>query len=253
MKGKVIAGVFTAVLLFPLAALGMSTFDYPVVSPVVSYVQGDVTVKEAGGSVWDDVEVGRLLSSGDTLRTGASSKAEISCATGKMRLFENTVLVVPEVWNEGEEQDIREVKIDEGTGLFKIRKRGVDKGFEVHTENIIAGVKGTLFGVKYDVPGKKSSVFVYRGVILVTDTSRAPETATELRMGEALEVVGEEGLGDRKYIDPESPWYLWKKVDSLDFELFDEPVKEEEDSGGGGHGELECAPVTDSDGNPIFY
>jgi hypothetical protein len=249
--------VLIAFLVMPAIVFGMASFDYPVVAPVVSFVQGNVTVKEAGAADWVEVEVGRLLASGDTLRTGPSSKAEISCATGKMRLFENTVIVVPEVLDEGDKKDIRKVELEDGTGLFRIKKRGMDKGFEVLTENIIAGVKGTLFGVKYEKPGKKSTVFVYRGVVLVTNMQRTPETATELRRGQALEVTEDGGFRGRKYFDPDNPWYLWEKMDSLDLLLLDKPVREsfrmgdaDDDDGNGG---LECAPVTDSDGDPIYY
>ena len=254
MKGRVLIGVLTIALLIPAMAFGMASFDFPVVAPVVSFVQGDVTVKGDGATDWVAAEIGRLLASGDTVKTGPSSKAEISCATGKMRLYENTVIIVPEVVDEGDKKDVRQVHLDDGTGLFRIKKRGVEKGFEVHTSNIIAGVKGTLFAVLTEKPKRFSRVAVYSGVVEVTDKERTPGTATELKKGQSMGVE-DEGFGDKDYLDPKSPWKEWEKVDSLGIELLDAPAPSPFDrhESDGGDDDPECAPVTDADENPIYY
>jgi hypothetical protein len=252
MKGRGIAIVLAIVLLAPAMVFGMASFEFPVVAPVISFVQGDVAVKGHGAADWAAAEVGRLLASGDTVRTGPSSRAEVSCATGKMRLYENTVIIVPEVVQGENKKDVRQMILDDGTGLFNIRKRGVENGFEVHTSNIIAGVKGTIFGVLREKKRNFSRVAVYSGVVEVTDPQRTPETLTRLGKGETLGVEGED-FGDREYFDPHSPWYLWKKMDSIDLKMLDKPWRESFRSKESNKNEPECDPVTDNDGNPIYY
>lgn len=261
MKLKSVLIVLAVFLLTPAMAYSMASFDFPVVAPVVSFVEGDVTVKGAGASGWESAETGRLLASGDTVKTGPKSKAEISCATGKIRLYENTVIIVPEVVDEGEKKDVRQVELDNGTGLFKIKKRGVERGFEVKTTNVIAGVKGTVFAVEHRREQNVTRVAVFSGVVEVTDPTRTPGTKTDLRRGEYLEVEDEQGFGDDNTEDfePDSPWNDWKRPSGYSIDLTSitsdkspvdilnlAPDRDDES-------ELECDPVEDGDGNPIYY
>jgi hypothetical protein len=227
MKLKTLMIVLAVLLLAPAAAWSMASFDFPVVEPVVSFVEGDVTVKGAGGASWEGVQAGRLLASGDTVKTGPASKAEISCATGKMRLYENTVIIVPEVVDEGEKKDVRQVELDNGTSLFKIKKRGIERGFEVKTTNVIAGVKGTVFAVQHQRDRNVTRVAVYSGVVEVTNPARDPGTATELSKGESLEVEDDQGFGDDNAEDfePENPWNDWKKPGSYSIDLTSLPSR----------------------------
>ncbi|MDF1536477.1 MAG: FecR family protein [bacterium] len=260
MKIKFLLVALTAVLLFPSAVFAMASFDFPVVAPVVSFVEGDVTVKGAGASGWEAAEAGRLLASGDAVKTGPKSKAEISCATGKMRLYENTVIIVPEVADEGEKKDIRRVELEDGTGLFKIRKRGVQNGFEVQTTNVIAGVKGTLFAVLRQKPKNLTRVAVFSGVVEVTDTDRTSGTRTRLGRGKTMGVEDRKGFGDTEDFDPSGdPWGDWEKGGGYRVDLSSLPAKGSllstlnQNNDGDDGGEPECDPVEDSDGNPIYY
>jgi hypothetical protein len=236
MKESALIFTLVAVLLLPSLAFGMTSFDYPEVAPVISFVQGDVTVRGAGAIDWVAAEVGRLLTSGDTVKTGQASKAEISCATGKMRLYENTVVIVPEVINEGDKEDIRQVDLEDGTGLFKIKKRGVENGFEVHTSNIIAGVKGTLYVVLHEKKEKYSKVAVYVGAVAVTDKDRTPESLTILRRGDFLEVKDQSGFGQVEEFGPDDVWWKWGKLDSV---ILKPPKPPKADPEGNGHGQGE--------------
>jgi ferric-dicitrate binding protein FerR (iron transport regulator) len=216
MRGKITVILLATALLAPSLVLGMSSFDYPVVDPVISFVEGDVSLRSSGAAGWERAKVGTRLGSGDTVRTGTSSRAEISCATGKVRLYENTVIIVPEVTDEGEKRDLRGVKLDDGTGLFNIRKRGAERGFEVRTSNIIAGVKGTLFAVEHEKGKRRSKVAVYRGVVRVSDTERTPGTITFLRRGEFMEVKDGSGFGETDEFGPDNVWYKWERLNSLE-------------------------------------
>ena len=208
MRRKYLLTLILAVALMPVTAYGMASFDYPVVNPILSVVDGDVTIKWSGMSQWDAAEAGMLLNSGDTVKTGPASKAEISCATGKMRLYENTVVIIPEVVDEGDKKDIRKVKLEDGAGMFKIKKRGVEKGFEVHTQHIIAGVKGTLFAVVTSIDDDFSRVAVYSGVVEVTDTAGTPETAIELGKDTSVD-AHPEGFSDVQDFESGGEWNGW--------------------------------------------
>ncbi len=258
MKPRVLTLLVAALLLMPTLAMAMATSEFPIVQPVITFVAGNVTVKGAAGSVWDPAEVGRLLSSGDSIRTGPASKAEISCATGKMRLYENTVIIIPEVVDEGDKKDIRAVTLEDGAGLFRIKKRGVEKGFEVQTSNIIAGVKGTLFGVLHNKTEEYSRVAVYSGVVEVTDRDRSPSTKTTLGQGRTLDIRNLKGFGEGKDFDPVNIWKEWEKRVNPDASFLGvsaavlgiRPLYEPwpDDEGGG---DYQCPPVVDNDGNVV--
>jgi hypothetical protein len=255
MKLKTLMIVLAVSLLVPTAAFSMASFDFPVVEPVVSFVEGDVTVKGAGGANWEGVQAGRLLASGDTVKTGPKSKAEISCATGKMRLYENTVIIVPEVVNEGEKRDIRTVTVEDGTGLFRIKKRGVQNGFEVKTTNVIAGVKGTVFAVQHKKADDFTRVAVFAGVVEVTDMDRTPGTSTLLSRGQVLDITELLGFGSFKDFDPYDVWYRWKRTPGFEDD-FMRAVRQAVhllQLSVGDYGEVSCPPVYDADGNPIDY
>jgi hypothetical protein len=261
MKLKTVMIMMVVLLLVPTGAFAMASFDFPVVAPVVSFVEGDVTVKGSGGAGWESAEAGRLLASGDTIKTGPASKAEISCATGKMRLYENTVIIVPEVVDEGEKKDVRQVELDDGTGLFKIKKRGVQNGFEVKTTNVIAGVKGTVFAVEHKKKKKITRVVVFSGVVEVTDPTKSPGTKTTLGKGESLQVEEDQGFGDDNVedVEPGNPWRDWKKSSTSSLKLIASPSSEppydggDDDDDDDDDDEPECDPVVDGGGNPIYY
>lgn len=271
MRTKVLMLILSLSCLVPAAAFGMASFDYPVVAPVVSMVSGDVSIKEAAVDAWKEAQEGMLLATGDTVRTGPASRCELSAATGKIRLYENTVLVIPEVVDEGDKKDLRGVSLEDGAGLFRIRKRGVERGFEVKTPHIIAGVKGTLFAVQTSQQKGYSRVAVYSGVVEVTDLKRTPATLTPLPKGTIMEVLKDlSGFGEiENYKWDKEPWKEWEKEPSIELSLpsklpapasapqalpgglvvtSDEPYNE-----GGSKTGAECAPVTDSSGNPIYY
>lgn len=135
--------------------------------PVLTFARGEVTAKAAGGQ-WAKAEKGLALASGDMVKTGARSKAEISFPSGVMRLFENTLVVIPAVSDKGGKKDIASVQLDSGSTAYRIDP-AVGAGFSVKTKHVIAGVKGTSFGVT--AGDKESLVVVYFGKVEVTNLS----------------------------------------------------------------------------------
>ena len=261
-KGRTKVGtrIFTIIaatfLLAPGLALGMASFEYPLVSPVISLVQGDVRVLSEGAAELEPAEVGRVLASGDTIKTGTASSAEISFASGKMRLYEHSVIIIPEIVDESDKRDIHSVTLDEGTGIFKIKKRGAKKKFKVNTTNICAGVKGTLYAVKHEKPMKRSRVFVFSGSVEVTDEDITPDTATKLKRGQSIDVDGNEGFGIKSYFKSTNPWNKRKLLDSFKVPILSKnpfPITDRYKGDGDGDDRPDCDNVYDRDGDPIVY
>ena len=175
------------------------------------------------------------------------------------------MIIVPEVIDEGDKSDIRSVTLDDGAGLFRIKKRGVERGFEVKTSNIIAGVKGTLFAVLHRKTQGFSRVAVYSGVVEVTDISKNPDTATELGKGKTMDVEGDTGFGDTDGFEPGDAWDQWQKEPNPSTEFLGRtaPVAgsvyrlvpdedDDEDDGEDDDYDYDCPPVVDNDGNTII-
>jgi hypothetical protein len=165
-----------------------------VLDPKVSLVEGDVTRQPPELSDWTDASVGDHLVSGENLKTGAKSRSEIEFASGRMRLYQNSLLVVPEISTDEENtRDIRHMEIEGGSGIFNILRRGRKKGFTFGTKHIIGGVKGTIFSVK--TRENRTEVAVMRGVVEIADRKN-PKNKVVLRKGEMVTFWAVLGFGD---------------------------------------------------------
>lgn len=170
-----------------VAADGEGAGDQPKqIVPVVTAALGTVEVRREGEAAWQPARPGTLLEPGDTIRTGALSKAEVTHPSGVIRLFERTVLRLP-METDGGVRRVRRPELLEGQSLFDVvpsrigglvaligfRMRSL---FEVVTPHIVAGVKGTRFAVAER--GARSVVAVYAGTVETSDEAfSAGETA----------------------------------------------------------------------------
>lgn len=170
-----------------------------VLDPKVSLVEGDVIRKAPEVTDWADATVGDHLVSGENLKTGIKSKSEIEFASGRMRLYQNSLLVVPQIDNSEENtNDIRHIEVDGGAGIFNILKRGRKKGFTFGTKHIIGGVKGTIFSVRTMI--NWTEVAVMRGVVEVADRKN-PKNKVILKKGEKITFWAERGFGESEEDD----------------------------------------------------
>lgn len=177
--------------------------------PVLSRVVGEVKIRAHGDGSWTDAEDSMVLESGDTVWTGPGSRAEISHASGTIRLFENTLITVPSIFSEGRGKEVREVDMDRGTGLFRLHRKKFLGRFEVRTRHLIAGVKGTTFGVTTDE--KSTRVAVYRGQVEVTDREGSESSRTEVGKGRAVTVQDGRGFGTVEKFKRDNDWKGWDR------------------------------------------
>ena len=157
--------------------------------PLITHIDGTVKIMGKDHSVWEPAEVGTLLLTGDIVKTGADASAEIMFMSGKIQLYQNSVLIIPSTGVQNRKKDIKEVVVERGSALFDINPIGVKREFEFKTRNVQGGVKGTKFTVSYIENG--TSVAVYRGKVVVSDLDRSNETKRILTTGLALRVEDE--------------------------------------------------------------
>ena len=194
----------------PAASYAMGGYaSMPSEKPVINKVKGEVNVKASDSDSWQDGKVGMLLSAGDMVKTGSDGKCEIYHAGGAIRLYCNTVLIVPVLETREDAVSIKRVQMEHGAGIFRSSSRGIDDGFEVRTLHVIAGVKGTIFSVLNIENG--TTVSVYRGRVLVTDTDRTPATETRLGPGNRMTVKNGVGFGTIIYFEPWDAWGGWRQ------------------------------------------
>ncbi len=163
------------VLVLPLVLAGTLLFASPLpaappAQPVITYREGDVTAKSPGGE-WVKAAVGMALAGGDQVKTGARAKAEITFPSGAMRLYENTLVVIPSLVDRAGKKDVAQVGLENGSSLFRIDP-AVGTGFSVRTRHVVAGVKGTSLAVTADE--EQSEVIDYFGRVEVTSTAGGP-------------------------------------------------------------------------------
>lgn len=218
MKRYIIVVLIMGILSVPSLSLGMSSpksvaAGIPAFHPVFTAIQGVVKVKSKRYSVWEPAEVGNLILSGDVIKTGSGAKAEISFASGDIRIYENTVIEIPTIGQHDRKKDIQDIFIDNGSGLFNIRPLGVKRGFEFQTRYLQGGVKGTFFAVKTNE--KRAMVAVFRGEVEVSDMERSPESKTTLSKGQGINVYDGSGFGEVRNFESASTWETLKDENDL--------------------------------------
>jgi hypothetical protein len=196
--------ILTALLLLPLVVYAGNTKgdgNDTVYHPLITHIDGTVQVMGKNHSVWEPAEVGTLLLSGDIVKTGADANAEIMFMSGKVQLYQNSVLIIPSTGVQTRKKDIKEIIVENGSALFEINPVGVKREFEFKTRNVQGGVKGTKFTVSYLDNG--TSVTVYRGKVVVSDLDRSEGTKRDLRGGMALRVEDEGPFDKPRGFDPD--------------------------------------------------
>ncbi len=212
MNGKVLT--LTIVLLLavsPLAAEARGTSEGSpgkAYHPLITALDGTVKVKGIKYGIWEPAEVGTLLLSGDIVKTGSDSMAEVQFISGKVQLYENSVMIIPSIGVQLRKKDIEEIVVQDGSVFFDINPMGVMREFEFRTKNVQGGVKGTMFTVTY--MDQTTSVNVYDGVVEVSDAERNDDSKVRLIKGNSLMVEESSGFGKVKNFDPSSALEQYK-------------------------------------------
>ena len=182
---KISVVMVVMLLCFP-AGLGAMSRTGPVhfSHPLVSYVTGDVAVKGRGPSVWEPVEKGTLLLSGDEIRTESNGRAQIRFASGTIELYEGTEIQIPTTGNLERRKDIRDVMVKKGRVLVDIGVTEDEGAFRFRTPNAHGLARGSMITVSYLEAG--TAVNVYRGEARVSYQDGYGERISSLVPGSSL-------------------------------------------------------------------
>jgi hypothetical protein len=200
-KYLVIAMIMMVILTINASNLKAEDAGTAAYHPVVTVAEGSVMVMGLEYSIWEPAPVGTLLLSGDKVKTGWGSRAEIRFMSGVVQLYENTLLIVPSIGVQDRKKDIQEVVVEKGDALFDINPLGVQRQFEFRTKNVQGGVKGTVFLVSYINDG--TTVGVYDGTVWVSRPGRGSSKVSVLGAGNTIRVEGEDEIGNVRGFDPD--------------------------------------------------
>jgi outer membrane protein assembly factor BamB len=113
---------------------------------LVTFVSGEVSVKTDAD--WAPVDTGASVPVGSSIRTGKDSYCEIQFGkTGSARIQENTTIILGEVALAAAKNAVG-VKLVSGTIACKVNKLAAKDRFQVRTQTVVCGVRGTQFLVR---------------------------------------------------------------------------------------------------------
>ncbi len=173
--GSVIACISLFIALISPVPLLAQPCDPPVATAVS--VQGTVEVQKAGGSGWQPAGLNDTFCPGDTIRTGANSRAALALASeAVMRLDADSTFTLQEF----KEKRSSVVDMFKGAAHFFSRQ---PKSLEVRTPYTIAGVRGTEFFIQVD--DTQTFLSIFEGNVL------AANEAGELNLTSGQSAVAE--------------------------------------------------------------
>jgi hypothetical protein len=147
--------VVLAALLLPATALAGAG--------KVSYLEGTATRTPKDGAA-APLALESQVEDGDAVETAAGSRVEVALADGSLvRLNESSKIVVDSAAQAPDLGWRIKLTLALGQVWAKVtRKVGADAGFEVHTERVVAGVRGTEFLVS---AAEDHQIEVYEGEV----------------------------------------------------------------------------------------
>ena len=109
----------------------------------VTYTEGDTTLKTKAGKV-QDAQIGDILNTGDTLKTGSDGQAELNQKGVTIKIARGTVFTLMERDLAGKTSSVLSVAL--GSIKYKYDKVSGSEPY-IRTNGAVAGVRGTEFTV----------------------------------------------------------------------------------------------------------
>lgn len=124
-----------------LAGMVLISFNLTAADNILSYLEGEVWVVQQGSEFQGDF--GMELSDGDTIETGPDGLAIIELGSyGVLKITENTILTLDRTGRD------THVNLLSGSLFTKVAKLTTDS-FNVQTDSVVAGIRGTEFFMSY--------------------------------------------------------------------------------------------------------
>ncbi|MBI2597232.1 FecR domain-containing protein [Candidatus Daviesbacteria bacterium] len=136
---------------------------------VIDEIDGNIDVRLADGT-WLPLKNGDFIPAGATIFAGYDSRAFVKFSDGIIFNLKSLEEVSLELFQKDPTKYRRELKLESGALRFEVIDRGINADMRVSTPNVIAGVVGTDFAMKYDPDSETSIVEIYDGTIEVENT-----------------------------------------------------------------------------------
>ncbi len=178
--------------------------------PHVSSLEGAVEIGSGTPTSFRPAQLGEALAPGDLVRTGAGARAEVQLPGRTLRLYEHSLLRLPDGPTAlGTADDGDEVSLERGRSLFDVLRGS--RPFRVRTPEVVVSVKGTRFLVAA-AGASAGGVSVFRGLVEVQGalTRMAPDLSVLVRPGFSA-VPGAEGPLELLMHDQVDPWDAWSQ------------------------------------------
>lgn len=206
--------VIRALLLVLIISVGFFLCPKPAMTGsdavVILFLKGEVEVKTPGKE-WVKAYTGMSLSSGDTIKTGRGSWAELTFGDSLANLVKisaNTELSLEQVF------PIQRLNLMEGEIKALVEK--LDKGstFEVRTPTAVCGVRGSGLGVKTDGTSTTTSAYESNAFVKWVDAN-GRVISEEIIIEEGLKVFIEKFGKPLKFVRltarEKKDWNAWRK------------------------------------------
>jgi hypothetical protein len=141
--------------------------NHPVAT--LTAIKGDVFVRHQDGEEWEEGRIGMVLGHDDEVRTGPDSAATLEAWGNNWRLDVEELSHVYPSTLESQESRLK-VRVLLQMGYVKahvVRQRTLLTDFSVQTPTATAGVRGTIFSVRYDPRQQNTSIMVEEGSVFV--------------------------------------------------------------------------------------
>ncbi len=188
------------------AVLGLAALA-PGEAPHVAQTSGAVEIGTGTPPTWKVARPGEPLAPGSAVRTGPGASAELELGTRTIRLYENSVLRLPEGGDAMGPHGPRAVDLERGRSLFDVLRGDEGDRFDVRTREVVVSVKGTRFLVDASA-ADLASVAVFRGRVGVRELSDT--LAHEVTVRPGFSAFGGAGRAFELRLTPfDDPWDGW--------------------------------------------
>jgi hypothetical protein len=107
---------------------------------------GKVEIKRSQTTAWENASVGTLLYSGDSIRTGSKSQADIRFQSFSISVYEDSFLVLPTRLESGKDSEVTQASLQNGHLQLRTFQRSRER-FEVMTPTVTVSGRNSAFRV----------------------------------------------------------------------------------------------------------
>ena len=133
---------------------------------IVTLISGKVSLVDESNNFISDISLGDELSENQIVKTDEGSSLELQIGDGSViRIKENSIVKVVKLFKDHEIESTK-LNLNVGKILAKPKKQTEGSDFEIETDSVAAGVRGTEFTV-YVPDGESTKIAVNEGTVYI--------------------------------------------------------------------------------------